>query len=140
MAGHLALVATSERISELHPSVSPITEIQKVTLHTTSLHNIIVCKIFAAFLGRKMSQMNIEKQLKTFTWCPNLNYSTALWSIALNVCHRKLPTAVLSLHHSPAISTVTGMHLQSSTSSGKAITWRIWLSESIRLPLIQLEM
>lgn len=67
---------------------------QKVTLHT-SLHNIIVCKIFVAFLGRKMSQTNIENQIEDIY-------------------------LVLSLHHSHVVSTVTGMHLQFSVSSGKS--------------------
>lgn len=41
-----------------------------------------------------------------------------------NLCHVKLPTSVLFLPHSHGISTLAGMHLQFSMSSGKAVTWK----------------
>lgn len=53
MIGHAASVTISERISELHSSVSLIADMRKVKLHGTALSNIIICTNLYSFSGQE---------------------------------------------------------------------------------------
>lgn len=64
MIGHLASVTISERISELHPSISLIAEMKKVTMHRTALSIIIICTNLCSFAGQENAVQTAHRKLK----------------------------------------------------------------------------
>lgn len=64
MIGHAASVTISERISELHSSVSLIADMQKVTLRGTALSNIIIRTNIYSFSGQEDAVQTAYRKLK----------------------------------------------------------------------------